>query len=159
MKMERSTLWVLQTLLVLLSPVGSAPCPRPCSCPQPAELHCTFRSLLTVPAAVPKHVKRINLGSVDVSSAGLFNCPHRLCCFRFNSIHEISDTSLSGLGKLELLMVHGNNIHSLPDGEINRHTLQGLWSVARLHLDHNQIELIHPDAFQGLTSLLVITNV
>ncbi|XP_014875410.1 matrix-remodeling-associated protein 5 [Poecilia latipinna] len=152
MKMERSTLWVLQTLLVLLSPVGSAPCPRPCSCPQPAELHCTFRSLLTVPAAVPKHVKRINLG--------------------FNSIQKISDTSLSGLGKLELLMVHGNNIHSLPDGafrdlaslqmlkmsynklkEINRHTLQGLWSVARLHLDHNQIELIHPDAFQGLTSL------
>ncbi|KAM4710791.1 matrix-remodeling-associated protein 5 isoform 2-T3 [Anableps anableps] len=69
-------------------------------------------------------------------------------------------------------MVHGNNIHSLPDGafgdlaslqmlkmsynklkEINRHTLQGLWSLARLHLDHNQIELIHPDAFQGLTSL------
>ncbi|XP_054915223.1 matrix-remodeling-associated protein 5 isoform X2 [Poeciliopsis prolifica] len=152
MKMERSTLWVLQTLLVLLSPVESAPCPRPCSCPQPAELHCTFRSLLTVPAAVPKHVKRINLG--------------------FNSIYKISDTSLSGLGKLELLMVHGNNIHSLPDGafrdlaslqmlkmsynklkEINRHTLQGLWSVARLHLDHNQIELIHPDAFQGLTSL------
>ncbi|XP_027866862.1 matrix-remodeling-associated protein 5 isoform X1 [Xiphophorus couchianus] len=152
MKMEHSTLWVLQTLLVLLSPVVSTPCPRPCSCPQPAELHCTFRSLLTVPAAVPKHVKRINLG--------------------FNSIYKISDTSLSGLGKLELLMVHGNNIHSLPDGafrdlaslqmlkmsynklkEINRHTLQGLWSVTRLHLDHNQIELIHPDAFQGLTSL------
>ncbi|MEQ2300901.1 hypothetical protein AMECASPLE_030566 [Ameca splendens] len=37
--------------------------------------------------------------------------------------------------------------------EINRHTLQGLWSLARLHLDHNQLELIHPDAFQGLTSL------
>ncbi|XP_012709200.2 matrix-remodeling-associated protein 5 isoform X1 [Fundulus heteroclitus] len=152
MKMEHSTLLVLQTLLVLLPPVVSVPCPRHCSCPQPSELHCTFRSLLTIPAAVPRHVKRINLG--------------------FNSIEKIGDKSLSGLRKLELLMVHGNNIHSLPDGafrdlaslqmlkisynklkEISRHSLQGLWSLSRLHLDHNQIELIHPDAFQGLTAL------
>ncbi|XP_059184066.1 matrix-remodeling-associated protein 5 [Centropristis striata] len=148
---------VLQTLLVLmmLSPVASVPCPRPCSCPQPTELHCTFRSLMTIPATVSKHVERINLG--------------------FNSINKITDKSLAGLRKLELLMVHGNDVHSLPDGvfrdltslqmlkmsynklqEINRHTLQGLWSLARLHLDHNRLEFIHPDAFQGLTSLRLL---
>ncbi|XP_068446823.1 matrix-remodeling-associated protein 5 [Clinocottus analis] len=148
---------VLHTLLVLvaLPPAAPAPCPRPCSCPQPAELHCTFRSLLGIPAAVSRHVERINLG--------------------FNSINKITDTSLAGLSKLELLMVHGNDIHGLPDGvfkdltslqmlkmsynklkEINRNTLQGLWALARLHLDHNQLEFIHPDAFQGLTSLRLL---
>ncbi|CAK6977831.1 immunoglobulin superfamily member 10 [Scomber scombrus] len=157
MKMDLPAVCVLQTLLVLmiLPHVASAPCPRPCSCPQPTELHCTFRSLFTIPAAVPKHMERMNLG--------------------FNSINKITDKSLAGLRKLELLMVHGNDIHSLPDGvfrdlmslqmlkisynklrEINRHTLQGLWSLARLHLDHNRLEFIHPDAFQGLTSLRLL---
>lgn len=42
--------------------------------------------------------------------------PLCFCCFRFNSIHKITDKSLAGLRKLELLMVHGNDIHSLPDG-------------------------------------------
>ncbi|XP_062270882.1 matrix-remodeling-associated protein 5 [Scomber scombrus] len=155
--MDLPAVCVLQTLLVLmiLPHVASAPCPRPCSCPQPTELHCTFRSLFTIPAAVPKHMERMNLG--------------------FNSINKITDKSLAGLRKLELLMVHGNDIHSLPDGvfrdlmalqmlkisynklrEINRHTLQGLWSLARLHLDHNRLEFIHPDAFQGLTSLRLL---
>ncbi|XP_035533651.1 immunoglobulin superfamily member 10 [Morone saxatilis] len=157
MKMDPPALCVLQTLLVLmiLPPVASLPCPRPCSCPQPTELHCTFRSLLTIPVAVSKHVERMNLG--------------------FNSINKITDRSLAGLRKLELLMVHGNDIHSLPDGvfrdlnslqmlkisynklkEINRHTLQGLWALARLHMDHNRLEFIHPDAFQGLTSLRLL---
>ncbi|TNN35360.1 Matrix-remodeling-associated protein 5 [Liparis tanakae] len=40
--------------------------------------------------------------------------------------------------------------------EIQRHTLQGLWALARLHLDHNQLEFIHPDAFQGLTGLRLL---
>ncbi|GLD68334.1 matrix-remodeling-associated protein 5 [Lates japonicus] len=155
--MDPPAVCVLQTLLVLmiLPPVASVSCPRPCSCPQPTELHCTFRSLITIPAAVSKHVERMNLG--------------------FNSINKITDKSLTGLRKLELLMVHGNDINTLPDGvfkdlmslqmlkisynklkEINRHTLQGLWSLARLHLDHNQLEFIHPDAFQGLTSLRLL---
>lgn len=66
MKMDPAAVCVLQALLVLmtLSPVASVPCPRLCSCPQPAELHCTFRSLFTIPATVSKHVKRMNLGSV-----------------------------------------------------------------------------------------------
>ncbi|XP_028998738.1 immunoglobulin superfamily member 10 [Betta splendens] len=148
---------VLGSLLVLMSlpAVSSGPCPRSCSCPQPTELHCTFRSLPSIPTTVSRHVERMNLG--------------------FNSINAITDRSLGGLRKLELLMVHGNNIHSLPDGafkdlislqmlkisynkvkEINRNTFLGLWSLARLHLDHNRLEFIHPDAFQGLTSLRLL---
>uniref|UniRef100_UPI0037E8D63E matrix-remodeling-associated protein 5 n=1 Tax=Semicossyphus pulcher TaxID=241346 RepID=UPI0037E8D63E len=155
--MDPPALRVLLTLLVLaiLPPVAPVPCPRSCSCPQPTELHCTFRSLFSFPAAVSKHVERMNLG--------------------FNSINEITDKSLAGLRKLEMLMVHGNDIHSVPDGafrdltslqmlkmsynklkEVSRHTLQGLWSLARLHLDHNRLEFIHPDAFQGLTSLRLL---
>ncbi|TNM94336.1 hypothetical protein fugu_002512 [Takifugu bimaculatus] len=151
-------MFLLRTVLVLLilvSPGVSAPCPRACSCPQPTEVHCTFRSLVIVPPAVPKHVKRMNLG--------------------FNRIHRMSTKSLADLRKLELLLMHGNDIHTLPDGvfkdlqslqmlkmsynkltKISRHTLQGLWSLARLHLDHNQLEFLHPDAFQGLTSLRLL---
>lgn len=66
MKMDPAAACVLQTLLVLMTfrHVASVSCPRPCSCPQPTELHCTFRSLITVPAAVSKNVERMNLGSV-----------------------------------------------------------------------------------------------
>ncbi|XP_062416879.1 matrix-remodeling-associated protein 5 [Pungitius pungitius] len=155
--MNPPAMFALHSVLVLmiLPPVASVHCPRPCSCPQPSELHCTFRSLITIPTAVSRDVERMNLG--------------------FNSINKITDKSLAGLRKLELLMVHGNDIHSLPHGvfkdltslqmlkmsynklkEINRNTLQGLWALARLHLDHNRLEFIHPDAFQGLTSLRLL---
>ncbi|XP_017281852.2 matrix-remodeling-associated protein 5 [Kryptolebias marmoratus] len=142
-------------VLIFLPPVTSDFCPRPCSCPQPKVLHCTFRSLFTIPAAVPKHTERINLG--------------------FNSINQIGDRSLFGLRKLEQLMLHGNNIYNLPDGvfrdlaslqmlkisynklkEISRQTLHGLWSLIRLYLDHNHLKFIHPDTFQGLTSLRIL---
>lgn len=39
-----------------------------------------------------------------------------MSCSRFNSISQISGRSLLGLRKLQQLMVHGNNIHALPDG-------------------------------------------
>lgn len=73
MKMDPPAVCVLHTLLVLmiLPPVASVPCPRPCSCPKPTELHCTFRSLITIPAAVFKHVERMNLGSVLLASSAL----------------------------------------------------------------------------------------
>uniref|UniRef100_I3JK66 Matrix remodeling associated 5 n=1 Tax=Oreochromis niloticus TaxID=8128 RepID=I3JK66_ORENI len=155
MKMDLPSQFVLNTLLALIIvPLATCGfCPRLCSCPQPTELHCTFRSLLTIPAAIPKHCnalcKHVGLASV---------------------LHEL----VSCL-KLEMLMLHGNDFHQLPDGaftelsslqmlkmsynklkEISRHALHGLWSVARLHLDHNQLEYIHPDAFQGLTSLWLL---
>lgn len=118
----------LWTLLVLMSlpAVYSGPCPRSCSCPQPTELHCTFRSLVSIPSTVSKHVERMNLGSVQSTDASserpVINARDTLCLFvlfchcRFNSINTITDRSLAGLRKLELLMMHGNNIHSLPDG-------------------------------------------
>ncbi|XP_026787918.3 matrix-remodeling-associated protein 5 isoform X2 [Pangasianodon hypophthalmus] len=144
------------TLFTLAALARSARgCPRPCACPQPGEVHCTFRSLLTVPAGVSRQVERMNLG--------------------FNTINRITDRSFAGMRKLELLMMHGNNIHNIPDGAfhdlislqmmkmsynklkiISRRTFQGLWNLARLHLDHNHLEFIHPDAFQGLTSLRLL---
>lgn len=36
--------------------------------------------------------------------------------YRFNSISRIDDSSLTGLQKVELLMLHSNDIHHLPDG-------------------------------------------
>ncbi|XP_058236454.1 matrix-remodeling-associated protein 5 isoform X2 [Hemibagrus wyckioides] len=144
------------TLFTLAALARSARgCPRPCACPQPGEVHCTFRSLLTVPAGVSRQVERMNLG--------------------FNTINRITGSSFAGMRKLELLMMHGNNIHNIPDGAfhdlislqmmkmsynklkiISRRTFQGLWNLARLHLDHNHLEFIHPDAFQGLTSLRLL---
>lgn len=40
----------------------------------------------------------------------LFLCPRR-----FNSISSIHDSSLAGLKKVELLMLHSNDLHYLPD--------------------------------------------
>ena len=37
---------------------------------------------------------------------------------RFNSIQALSETSFTGLTKLELLMIHGNDIPSIPDGAL-----------------------------------------
>ncbi len=39
----------------------------------------------------------------------------RLLSNRFNAINHITDVSFAGLGKLELLMMHGNNVQKIPD--------------------------------------------
>uniref|UniRef100_A0A4W4EWA4 Matrix-remodelling associated 5b n=1 Tax=Electrophorus electricus TaxID=8005 RepID=A0A4W4EWA4_ELEEL len=145
------------TVLMLLATFfdTSVACPRPCACYVPTEVHCTFRSLGAVPAAIPKSILRVNLG--------------------FNIITRITQHSFAGLRKLELLMMHGNDIHKIPNGifqdllslqvlkmsynkvrVITGHTLLGLKSLVRLHLDHNRIEFIHPDAFSGMTSLRLV---
>ncbi|XP_036126950.1 matrix-remodeling-associated protein 5 [Molossus molossus] len=150
--------WRALSVVLILTwarPPDALACPHPCACYVPTEVHCTFRSLASVPAGISKHVERINLG--------------------FNSIQALSETSFAGLTKLELLMVHGNNIPSIPDGALRdlsslqvlkcsynkvrvltAHTLRGLGSLLRLHLDHNQLEFIHPQAFRGLTSLRLL---
>ncbi|KAG9270973.1 matrix-remodeling-associated protein 5-like isoform X1 [Astyanax mexicanus] len=148
----------LPLLLLLLrrAPCSAASaCPRLCACPRPNELHCTFRSLRAVPAPMPAHAQRVNLG--------------------FNTITHISEHSFSGLRKLELLMMHGNDIHKIPDGAfqdllalqvlkmsynkvrvITGRSLLGLTGLIRLHLDNNRIQFIHPDAFHGMTSLRLL---
>uniref|UniRef100_A0A4W4FQR7 Ig-like domain-containing protein n=1 Tax=Electrophorus electricus TaxID=8005 RepID=A0A4W4FQR7_ELEEL len=154
-KMGRSAARVLMLLVLATLPGRSRCCPRPCACHQPKEVHCTFRSLLTVPAGVPRQVERMNLG--------------------FNTINRITDSSFAGMRKLEFLLMHGNDVHNIPGGVfrdlislqmmklsynklkvISQHTFRGLWNLARLHLDHNRIEFIHPDVFQGLTSLRLL---
>ncbi|XP_036883594.1 matrix-remodeling-associated protein 5 [Sturnira hondurensis] len=142
-------------IVVWARPPAARACPRPCACYVPSEVHCTFRSLASVPAGISPQVERINLG--------------------FNSIQALSEASFAGLTKLELLMLHGNNIPSIPDGAlrdlgslqvfkfsynklrvVTAQTLQGLHSLVRLHADHNELEFIHPRAFQGLTSLRLL---
>nr|XP_029500817.1 matrix-remodeling-associated protein 5-like [Oncorhynchus nerka] len=140
-------------LLTLVSPGGA--CPLPCSCYQPTELHCTFRSLVNIPQPLPQHTLHINLG--------------------FNSISRIPDSSLAGLRRLALLMLHGNDIHEIPDGafqdlsslqvlklsynklrEISAKSFSGLSSLQRLHLDHNWLQSLHPQALLRLPNLRLI---
>ncbi|RXN00615.1 Matrix-remodeling-associated protein 5 [Acipenser ruthenus] len=145
----------LVLIVALGLPEAVVSCPHPCACYLPTEVHCTFRSLIQVPARIPKHVERINLG--------------------FNTINSITESSLAGLRKLELLMIHGNDIHNIPNAVfkdlislqvlkmsynkvkvITGQTFQGLSSLMRLHVDNNKIEFIHPDAFSGMTSLRLV---
>ncbi|KAM5221080.1 matrix-remodeling-associated protein 5 [Ctenodactylus gundi] len=152
--------WLWGALSVVLisawGPARATPaCPRPCACYVPSEVHCTFRSLAAVPAGIAPRVERINLG--------------------FNSIRTVSGASFAGLTRLELLLLHGNDIPAIPDGAlqdlgslqvlklsynklrvVTGQTLRGLPRLVRLHLDHNQIEFIHPRAFQGLLSLRLL---
>ncbi|KAF3843028.1 hypothetical protein F7725_001877 [Dissostichus mawsoni] len=147
----------LLTLLVLtlVVPMGQA-CPRSCNCYQANEVHCTFRSLLSIPSGLPIHTRRINFG--------------------FNSISTIHDSSLAGLKKVELLMLHSNDLHHLPDEafrdlkslqilklsynklrEISSSlTFSGLTSLLRLYLDHNRLQHIHPRALLQLPSLRLL---
>lgn len=112
----------LMSCLVLLLPVAVHACPRSCNCYQTSEVHCTFRSLLSVPAGLPPHTRRINLGwvrlRVEAERKGNGLGPtdvHVLRFCRFNSITTVQNKSLAGLKKLELLMLHSNDLHHLPD--------------------------------------------
>ncbi|CAN8190319.1 unnamed protein product [Coccothraustes coccothraustes] len=130
-------------------------CPRPCACHGSAELHCTFRYFTAVPPRIPPDVQRINLG--------------------YNSLRKLSPTDFAGLEKLELLMLHSNEISTIPEKVFSDlHSLQvlkmsynkvrvlqqdvfyGLNSLVRLHMDHNQIEFVNPNVFYGLTSLRLV---
>ncbi|XP_038149283.1 matrix-remodeling-associated protein 5-like isoform X2 [Cyprinodon tularosa] len=142
-------------VLTLKVPRGES-CPRSCNCYQANEVHCTFRSLLTVPPSLPERTRRINLG--------------------FNSIGRLDDKSLLGLKRVELLMLHSNDLQHLPDGvfkdmkslqilklsynkltEISSSlTFSGLTSLLRLYLDHNLLQHIHPRALLQLPSLRLL---
>ncbi|KAM9342244.1 matrix-remodeling-associated protein 5-like [Pholidichthys leucotaenia] len=147
----------LVAFLVLTLGVSSGQsCPRSCNCYQANEVHCTFRSLLSIPPGLPAHTRRINLG--------------------FNSISRLHDKSLAGLKRTELLMLHSNDLHHLPDRvfrdmsslqilklsynkltEISSSlTFSGLTSLLRLYLDHNLLQHIHPRALLQLPSLRLI---
>ncbi|XP_034024698.1 immunoglobulin superfamily member 10 [Thalassophryne amazonica] len=146
----------LTALFVLASVVPTADgCPNSCACSVPAELHCTFRYLNTVPDHIQPAVERINLG--------------------YNSITVLKENEFSGLQNLEVLMLHSNTIHSIEDRafldlksvqvlkmsynkvkKINKETFKGLDSLLRLYIDHNHIDFINPEAFYGLTNLQLV---
>ncbi|XP_068440248.1 immunoglobulin superfamily member 10 [Clinocottus analis] len=148
--------WLLQALLFLAAVLPtSGDCPKSCVCNVPTEVHCTFRYLTAVPDHMQPAVERINLG--------------------YNSITVLRENDLSGLGNLELLMLHSNTIHTIYDKafqdlkslqvlkmsfnkvkEIQKETFKGLDSLVRLHMDHNNIEFISPEAFYGLTKLQLV---
>ncbi|XP_060098331.1 immunoglobulin superfamily member 10 [Heteronotia binoei] len=134
---------------------GSRACPKLCACYVPTEVHCTFRYLSTIPQHISQDVERINLG--------------------YNSLVKLTEVDFSGLEKLELLMLHSNQIHTVHDRTfsdlsslqilkmsynkvkvIQADTFHGLTSLVRLHMDHNQIEFVSPKAFYGLTSLRLV---
>ncbi|NXO05148.1 IGS10 protein, partial [Rhinopomastus cyanomelas] len=108
-----------------------------------------------VPPRIPPHVERINLG--------------------YNSLLKLMETDFSGLEKLQLLMLHSNEINTIPNKVFSDlHALQvlkmsynkvrvlqqgvfrGLKSLVRLHMDHNEIEFVNPNVFYGLLSLRLV---
>lgn len=56
---------LLALLVLKLVVPGGQSCPRSCNCYQASEVHCTFRSLLTIPVGLPAHTRRMNLGYGD----------------------------------------------------------------------------------------------
>ncbi|XP_055978030.1 LOW QUALITY PROTEIN: immunoglobulin superfamily member 10 [Sorex fumeus] len=146
-------------IFVTVSWLGACPacgaCPRPCTCYLPTEVHCTFRYLTSIPDGFPPHVERVNLG--------------------YNSLVRLAETDFSGLSRLEMLLLHSNGIHTIPDKtfsdlgalqvlklsynkvrRLQRDALYGLSNLTRLHLDHNGLEFINPQAFYGLTALRLV---
>lgn len=61
-----------------------------------------------------------------------------LCSRRFNSISRIHDSSLAGLKEVELLMLHSNDLHHLPDAvfrdmkSLQVNTISSLWNYTSL---------------------------
>ncbi|XP_032842747.2 immunoglobulin superfamily member 10 [Tyto alba] len=148
--------WLGTLLAVCLAALpGSSACPRLCACYGPTEVHCTFRYFTAVPPHIPPNVERINLG--------------------YNSLLKLTETDFSGLEKLELLMLHSNEINTIPDKVfsdldslqvlkmsynkvrvLQQDVFYGLKSLVRLHMDHNKIEFVNPNIFYGLTSLRLV---
>ena len=62
LRLRGSRLVALAVLVMACCVPAVQPCPRSCNCYQANEVHCTFRSLLSVPQGLPAHTQRINLG-------------------------------------------------------------------------------------------------
>ncbi|XP_062380311.1 matrix-remodeling-associated protein 5 [Sardina pilchardus] len=154
-----SSVFLMSSVLFLfLSPIipnTEASCPRSCNCPNIREVHCTFRHLTSPPPNLPMDSERINLG--------------------YNSLKSVTASDFRNLFKLEMLMLHGNDITFVEQGAFyNLHHLQilklsynklktiyqgmleGMKGLVRLHLDHNLIDFIEPFSFNGLTSLKLL---
>ncbi|KAJ8255158.1 hypothetical protein GJAV_G00201670 [Gymnothorax javanicus] len=143
-------------LLVFLAlPLTHQACHRSCSCPTPREVHCTFRHLTSIPKNLPKDTERVNIG--------------------YNSIQAVGVLEFTDLQRLEMLMLHGNDIMTVSPGAFNNlrslqilklsynklktiksKMFEGLTGLVRLHLDHNLIEFVEPFSFDGLASLKLL---
>ncbi|KPP66325.1 hypothetical protein Z043_115182 [Scleropages formosus] len=130
-------------------------CPKSCSCPSPREVHCTFRHLKSAPSSLPDDTERVNLG--------------------YNSIQQLGTSDFARLQRLEMLMLHGNDITTISPGafynlrslqilklsynklkRLDPSMFQGLQGLVRLYLDHNAISFIEPFTFSGLMSLRLL---
>ncbi|XP_069889895.1 matrix-remodeling-associated protein 5-like [Dipodomys merriami] len=103
--------WASLLLLLLLCGPHPAPatrCPRTCACYVPTELHCTFRSLRAVPHVLDPKIERVNLG--------------------FNHIRVLTHASFSGLARLQLLLLHGNEIADITEGALSDLGALQAWS-------------------------------
>ncbi|XP_063298594.1 immunoglobulin superfamily member 10 [Pelobates fuscus] len=142
-------------LWLMVLPNRTTACPKLCACYVPAEVHCTFRYLTVIPKPIQAHVVRINFG--------------------YNSVSRLEERDFSGLEKLELLMLHSNEIQTIHESTFNdlsslqilkmsynkvkslhKNTFHGLKNLVRLHMDHNKLEFLDPGSFYGLTSLKLV---
>ncbi|XP_066455872.1 immunoglobulin superfamily member 10 isoform X1 [Eleutherodactylus coqui] len=138
-----------------LLPAHGTACPRPCACYVKTEVHCTFRYLNAIPKQIQADVERINFG--------------------YNSLTKLTENDFTGLKKLELLMLHSNEIQIIHENAfqdlsalqvlkmsynkvktLHKNTFQGLKSVVRLHIDNNKLEFLPPESFYGLTTLRLV---
>lgn len=60
-------------------------------------------------------VSPLTNNNMEIICVDLLTWLQFLCSCRFNSISRIHDSSLVGLKKVELLMLHSNDLHHLPD--------------------------------------------
>ncbi|XP_029113444.1 matrix-remodeling-associated protein 5 [Scleropages formosus] len=146
---------VLVSLLAMSTSLARSTCPKSCSCPSPREVHCTFRHLKSAPSSLPDDTERVNLG--------------------YNSIQQLGTSDFARLQRLEMLMLHGNDITTISPGafynlrslqilklsynklkRLDPSMFQGLQGLVRLYLDHNAISFIEPFTFSGLMSLRLL---
>ncbi|XP_007953867.1 matrix-remodeling-associated protein 5 [Orycteropus afer afer] len=135
--MPTRTRWgALSVVLILLwgHAWSAQACPHPCACYVPSEVHCTFRSLASVPAGISQHVERINLGCVFKLS--------------YNKVRGITRHTFQGLSSLVRLHVDHNRIEFL-----HPQALHGLTSLRLVHLEGNLLHQLHAGTFSTFSFL------
>uniref|UniRef100_A0A8C3GBQ0 Ig-like domain-containing protein n=1 Tax=Cyclopterus lumpus TaxID=8103 RepID=A0A8C3GBQ0_CYCLU len=129
----------LTVLVLTLAVQRGQACPRSCNCYQANEVHCTFRSLLTVPSGLPLHTRRINLGAFI----------YLILKLSYNKLREISSSlTFSGLTSLLRLYLDHNLLQ-----HIHPRALLQLTSLRLLRLQGNRLHQLHPHTLCTLSLL------
>ncbi|XP_025828902.1 protein slit isoform X2 [Agrilus planipennis] len=129
----------------------SSKCPRSCICSE-SSVDCSHRGLTQVPGNLPNDIEKLDLqgNNITVILESDFERLGKLRVLQLtdNQIHTIERDAFQDVINLERLRLNGNNLRHIPDN-----LFSAMSNLFRLDLSHNLLTVIGRKTLRGISAV------